>query len=582
MAIRFKCPHCQKALSVKDHLAGKKAACPVCKKAIAIPVSAPADVDALAAEAFTDKPAEKPAETEIKKDIVFPCPFCDEEIKVSADVGGKKTPCPHCSKVVKVPLPQDSKPKDWRTIQKSGPSAAMANLPEQLSDAWGTEQKGRVSRAAMEEAGALPEPKAKSVGVVGWIKRGVWVVVIGGAGFFLLNMAIKSREAKREKVSLEEVKQLMVSSKWDPVQQADYFLVAGEIDVGNRRATEAQTNFFLARSQLLDPAKDKNPLESDLLLVKLALAQAEMGGSGKETLISERSQERFDWAAGTVQKDLLQTLQAIRTEEARATAFRELSSKFLDMDKPEIPMGLAANLASLKPGQVSPAVAHLKALKLARQDERKDDDSVAQIAAPPTDPNQDLLDTLTRLAYTEGFAFKRDYAQAHKIANWKGPNAARVEACVAGATMALLDTKNKDADIEAAKFITEARTAYQDLVKEKKEKLSDWTLLELIRIGSRTSVGDSMKELVDQLDPNLKPRAQLDFFHGQLARNSGKVYETARVEEIGEDKSQIRGFAWQALARHNSRLNTPVQNADDSIRPFALLGNALGEQDSRK
>ncbi len=264
MAIRFKCQHCQKALSVKDHLAGKKAACPVCKKAIAIPV--PADVDALAAEAFTDKPVEKPAETEIKKDIVFPCPFCDEEIKVSADVGGKKTPCPHCSKVVKVPLPQDSKPKDWRTIQKGGPSAALANLPEQLSDAWGTEQKGRVSREAMEEAGALPEPKAKALSVAGWIKRGLWVVVIGGVGFFLLNMAFKNREAKREKVSLDEVK-LQYLPKWDPVQQADYFLVAGEIDVGNRRATEAQTNFFLARSRLLEPAKDKdNPVESDLCL----------------------------------------------------------------------------------------------------------------------------------------------------------------------------------------------------------------------------------------------------------------------------------------------------------------------------
>ncbi len=134
-----------------------------------------------------------------------------------------------------------------------------------------------------------------------------------------------------------------------------------------------------------------------------------MGGSGKETLISERSQERFDWAAGTVQKDLLQTLQAIRTEEARATALRLLSCKFLDMNKQDIPIGLASHLASLKPGQLSPAAAHLKALKLASPDERKDDDSVAQIAAPPTDPNQDLLDSLTRIAYTEGFAFKREY-----------------------------------------------------------------------------------------------------------------------------------------------------------------------------
>ncbi len=157
-----------------------------------------------------------------------------------------------------------------------------------------------------------------------------------------------------------------------------------------------------------------------------------------------------------------------------------------------------------------------------------------------------------------------------------------MEACVAGATIALLDAKNKDADKEAALFITEGLDAYRNILKEKKDKLSDWTILELIRVGSRTSAADSMKELVDQMGPSLKPRAQLDFFQGQLARNPAKTFETARVEEIGEEKSQIRGFAWQALARHNSKLNAPVQNADDSIRPFALLGNAQGEQDSRK
>src|SRR5262249_31932199 len=36
MTIRFKCPHCQKPLGVKDQLAGKKAKCPVCKKDIMI------------------------------------------------------------------------------------------------------------------------------------------------------------------------------------------------------------------------------------------------------------------------------------------------------------------------------------------------------------------------------------------------------------------------------------------------------------------------------------------------------------------------------------------------------------------
>ena len=32
MTIKFPCPHCKKMLSVKEHLAGKKAACPACKQ----------------------------------------------------------------------------------------------------------------------------------------------------------------------------------------------------------------------------------------------------------------------------------------------------------------------------------------------------------------------------------------------------------------------------------------------------------------------------------------------------------------------------------------------------------------------
>ena len=71
---------------------------------------------------------------------------------------------------------------------------------------------------------------------------------------------------------------------------------------------------------------------------------------------------------------MLQTLQAIRTEEAKATAFREISGKFLDMDKPDIPLSLTKNLVNLQPGQASVSMAHLKALNLAR-DNKADEES---------------------------------------------------------------------------------------------------------------------------------------------------------------------------------------------------------------
>src|SRR5437868_8458599 len=132
--IRFKCPHCQKPLSVKDHLAGRKASCPVCKKAITVPEQVPAtDVESVAAEVLADKLADKPLEAAVTKTIDFTCPFCDEELKLPADLGGKKAPCPKCTKVIKIPLPQPEKPRDWRTSQRAGPTGALTNQPEQLA-----------------------------------------------------------------------------------------------------------------------------------------------------------------------------------------------------------------------------------------------------------------------------------------------------------------------------------------------------------------------------------------------------------------------------------------------------------------
>src|SRR5262245_44216520 len=140
MAIRFKCPHCKKALVVKDHLAGKRAACPVCKKPVPIPVptAPPADVESLAAAAQADEPKAPVADTS-QKPIEFNCPYCDEPQKVAAELGGKQTQCKDCKRIIKVPMPKGEKPRDWRDMIKKGPTAALINLPEQLAGAWGTE-----------------------------------------------------------------------------------------------------------------------------------------------------------------------------------------------------------------------------------------------------------------------------------------------------------------------------------------------------------------------------------------------------------------------------------------------------------
>jgi len=580
MTIRFKCPHCQKPLSVKDHLAGKKAKCPVCTNMIAIPVpvSAPADVESFAAEAFTDKPPEKPPEPTKATTITFICPFCDEELTLDGSLGGKKTPCPKCTSIVKVPLPEKTKPKDWRTTQTGGPSAARTNLPEQLSDAWGTEQKGRVSREAMEEAGAIPEPAAQPLGIVGWIKRGFWACAIGGAVILMVSMANRARTDKREKNHLEEA--LKYLTKLEPLQQAEVYRAAGELDVRNLKAIEAQTYFQVARSSATSVKDDPtNPFERDLFLVNLALSQAEMGGSGEDTLKRGPDLYRFDWKDGIVQKDMLQTLNEIKNPDAKASALRALAIKFKEKDKIDILMGPASNLAS---DALSPNRAQLIGMLLALKDAQK-----AADLKPPPDAGKFIIDSVARVGYTEGNAYNGDFAEALKIAGTKGPAAGRLDACVAAASIILGNAKNKDAAKEALPFVKEGLAAWTEIIKETRNTPPSWNIMELIRLGSQTDAGGELKELADKFPAPCRPRIQLDFLQAKLAQAT-TAQGLALADDIGESKNPPRAFAYEAIARHNARLgdsgniNASIPDADEALRPFLHLGLALGEHDRQK
>src|SRR5438876_11058813 len=136
MPIRFKCPHCQKGLVVKEQMAGKKAACPACKKVLSVPAlrSRPADLEEFAAAALSDAGPATPkttpaAEAADGAPIETVCPYCDTRVTFAAEMGGKQAPCPNgeCRRIIKVPLPHGERPRDWREV-KAGP-AARANQP---------------------------------------------------------------------------------------------------------------------------------------------------------------------------------------------------------------------------------------------------------------------------------------------------------------------------------------------------------------------------------------------------------------------------------------------------------------------
>jgi len=193
MAIRFTCSHCNRSLTVKDELAGKRGRCPYCKQVIVVPASratAPVrdprkpDVESLALEALglssgeTVSGAETVAPGKPAAPIQVTCSWCDHQFEVEAALAGKQTPCPECRRIVRVPTPHTQSPRDWRQAARA-PSAAV--IPQQqLEGEWGTATaRSHVSQEALEEAEALPVEREP-------LTLGQWATRIGLALLTLL------------------------------------------------------------------------------------------------------------------------------------------------------------------------------------------------------------------------------------------------------------------------------------------------------------------------------------------------------------------------------------------------------------
>src|SRR5438128_860889 len=104
MSIKFPCPHCKKALKVKDELAGRKAKCPSCQQILTIPKAVATAADPgkpPSTAAGKPAPANAPAATQT---VDFSCFYCEAELHLDAGLAGKQAPCPECKRIIKVPV----------------------------------------------------------------------------------------------------------------------------------------------------------------------------------------------------------------------------------------------------------------------------------------------------------------------------------------------------------------------------------------------------------------------------------------------------------------------------------------------
>ncbi len=615
MPIRVQCLTCKTTLAVKDHLAGKRVRCPKCQNPLAVPATPPAgaapaakptpkvgaplpvkpaatktkapvgkpagkppveypppeNVEDLAAAALRDELAPPPPPnganganghaTTALPPIKFNCDFCDAEIELPAEMAGKREPCPQCSRINKVPVPKVEKPKDWRTAEKKGPSLAAINQPEKMDNAWGTETTGKVSQKALLEAGVIQKPKKPSIGVWGWVERGIKYGVLAaiaiGVGLLILNLG-------KINIEKEHIDQLAKKSndKWPAVIQGEFHIGVADLALkqpGNRDMARLHDMHAWQKNPATEDPRDT--LDRDALLIRLALAQVKLGGSDDDIALKDR----FAWNQ-EVFEDIDRTVKLIDSPDARACAVRELAISLTAKQKPDIASSLVSSVAKGTPQAKSVQIAMLWA------DDSKQ--AEAKSLAPYPDGRK-IVDIVTRCGYAEGLARQGKIKEAIDLAQAPGQPAHKFQALMAVGAWLAHDSRG-DAAADLKRVCDEAGDL---LKKDPKANIAPWVLLEHVRLTARVDADES-KALAQKLPANCKRRGQVEVALVLIDKGPPPLAEASALIHALDKDGPGRGLAWLALAQARARANQsftfePEDPEEESLRDFFQAAEAF-------
>jgi hypothetical protein len=577
--IRFRCPYCKEKLQVKDHLAGKKGGCPKCKKPLLIPTPPtpaatkpaepeppPADVDALAAAAFADEPANgkhaEPAAT-----IEFTCELCETQITVPREDAGKRMQCPNpeCRSIIKVPAPKDGQPKALPTV------AQLKQQVEKFDDeaAWGSQtDKTRVTTEALKQVGAVPVAPAPPTSPRVLIRRGMVTMAVIAALVVAVIVFGRATSIKQEKDFEKTALSFVEAPKGskaeppikDPVLKAEVYHAIAEHRIANNHLWRARQPLQTALALL--NASAAAPVERDLLLGELAVTAAELGGG---TEIEENAKEKWQW--DKIAKDFQQILEAIKSPEARVIAVRALATRLLEKDQAGLAVTQARLLSNPEGGRKPRVATQLIALLLLNN---KAEDTQVQ----PPDPAREVPDFFARVGYAEFHARKGSFKEAEALALARGPDPDRLEACV-GVAQVILQSKNVNAET--------ALPVVEEALKLAEKKVSPWQVLQTIRVGARVKGSAAVADLPKRLPPEFQPRGYLEIVLAEAATATAPMASSS-LEEIKNAAATSPSYdlGWEALARQNARVGRgDIRDegdfeANQRFKPMVFIGNTLG------
>ncbi|HZZ79223.1 MAG TPA: hypothetical protein VFE62_11930 [Gemmataceae bacterium] len=526
----------------------------------------PANLEEEALAALADEAPPAPEEGQTPKTIDFKCQWCDEDLKLPIELGGKQAQCPNpeCKRIIKVPMPKVEEKKDWRKMDRKGPAAALINQPEALENAWGTEEASKARSDSLAQAG-IGVPEKPRRGVLGWLKVGAAVVGVLTILAALITFGLRTISTKREDLSLKEIEKWTADSGkvTDPILRGEvhrtlvlYHLrglqpkpgvVAKDFSAGSNRVTT-------------DGTTDEAPhLNEQFFLIDLALARSEVKpADGNDELTIEKKDKEWDQA----QKDIKSALEKIPARELQLIALRRLGHALRDK-RPLVAIALAGSLGDPAAKKRHPAFRQ----QIAFVFHKNMLDKMPDIKEPNLADLKELDASRSdlRVGFAEGHALKDNYEQAFKIANFPGPEFDRLDANLEIAATALLDKKN-DKAAEAFKTALELAKNPNTLPSP-----TIWHWFELARIGIRLE-DPAAPEIVKALPAPFKARAQLEIVLAQCDKSTSPQ-DTSILAELEAAKEKDRtslALGWTALARQHARTGGSHSRLEKTLEQSSL------------
>jgi hypothetical protein len=607
MAIEFDCPNCKTHYRLKDEFGGKTATCknPNCRKVIPIPkptgavvaAATPADLDALAAAAFSDEPAKAAGAGEM---IQVTCSGCDHVWSVEASKEGKNVLCPECRKPNRVPLRKKEEKADWRT-GGGGPSMAKRETGMDREGAFATATAAGISTDTAREivkgreAEEEPEERRKRL-----LKRGALLVLVLGIVGTGLFFALKTRrEIKIEENMADAVKERAEKGVKDQRFEVLMWRASSEQRArtagSSAEATEALKDLQKARNRLPGPSASGSDADRLGLIADIATTIPQLAvptGGDPEKYVKKEE----------IHRELRLTIAIIADTELAADVVRRTTREFAKRGQPTAVEEIVRQPSS--PNATGPDLAAQVGLELARmaREPGQNADSYRSAAEevlkrlPNTDtPGAQAL----RLALGKPAPAKKEgETPAAQPTPAAIAEAEAIKGNVAGATAAKKMGKPEDrakvlatvGQTLAETNPTEAKSLLVDAsrdLKTVKNSVSPWVSIRVCYWLAKLGDDLEAESLAASLpDDQSKAWGRLEALRGRLDSTKGKKGEDAWLDAIGDPtKLAAAAKAREVMARHNV-----AEGAGDyqsvvrkwtpgDVRPFGTAGLILGQLD---